>query len=86
MSKQDPFEAVTRLINSALTTAKIFGENQRASRLAASSVGRFMQELDASPGGRPGLELLEHALDLIDEEQEENVPLLMRGLASLRKA
>jgi len=83
MARQDHYRATAGLIANAVMSARVLGENQRITRLVASSVGRFMQEMDATPGSAPGEELLDFALDCLQEQGPECVPALASALRAL---
>lgn len=83
MAKTDPYKASEELIANAIGTARVFGENPRITRLVASSVGRFAAELDKN--GSPGAALVEHALELISEQDAQFVPGLLAALEKLEK-
>lgn len=82
MAKPDPFDTTTSLIQNAIGSAKVLGENQRVARLVASSLGRLMAEADAADGGG-GHALLDHAQSCIGPDDVKHIPWLMQALATL---
>lgn len=82
-AKTDFYRATADLIANAVMTARVLGENQRITRLVAGSVGRYMREMDTAPGSAPGEELLEFALDCLEERGAEQVPALAAALRAL---
>jgi hypothetical protein len=79
-SKLNPYQATSDLIASAIGTAKVFGENRRITNLVASSIGRFVLEMEDSDAGD---ELLAHALSCIRAQDAEHVPTLHSALNAL---
>lgn len=67
--KPDPFELTRELIDNAIQTARVCGENRRISNLVAGSVARFMADME------DGEALLAHALACVDADAEQ-VPVL----------
>ena len=80
-TNSSPYQATSDLIASAIGTAKVLGENRRITNLVASSVGRFVMEMDDSDDGD---ELLSHALGCISEQDAKYVPALCSALNALR--
>lgn len=78
--KQNPYQATSDLIANAVGTAKVFGENRRITNLVASSIGRFILEMEGSDEGG---ELLTHALSCISAQDAEHVPTLYSALNAL---
>ena len=78
--RQNPYLTTSELIANAIGTAKVLGENQRITNLVASSIGRFVLEMDDSDAGD---ELLSHALSCIGEQDAEHVPKLYSALNAL---
>jgi hypothetical protein len=78
--KQSPYQTTSELIANAIGTAKVLGENQRITNLVASSIGRFILEMDESDAGD---ELLSHALSCISTQDAEHVPKLHSALNAL---
>ena len=78
--KQNPYQTTSDLIANAIGTARIMGENQRITNLVASSIRRFILEMDDSDSGD---ELLSHALSCISEQDAEQVPKLHSALNAL---
>lgn len=78
--KLSPYQATSDLIANAIGTAKVFGENRRITNLVASSVGRFILEMEDSDAGD---ELLSHALGCISAQDAEHVPTLHSALNAL---
>jgi hypothetical protein len=78
--KQSPYQATSDLIANAIGTAKVFGENRRITNLVASSIGRFILEMEDSDAGD---ELLSHALSCISVQDIEHVPTLHSALNAL---
>lgn len=78
--KPDPYLISRDLIANAIATAKVLGENRRITRLVASSVKRFMDDMD------DGEALLSHALACISAEDAGDVPLLKAALLDLSAA
>jgi hypothetical protein len=79
-SKLNPYQATSDLIANAIGTAKVFGENRRITNLVASSIGRFILEMEDSDAGD---ELLAHALSCIRAQDAEHVPTLYSTLNAL---
>jgi hypothetical protein len=80
MAKPNPYQATTDLIANAIGTGKVLGENRRITNLVASSVARFVLEMDDSDAGD---ELLSHALSCISAQDAEHVPTLHSALSAL---
>lgn len=78
--KSNPYQATADLIANTIGTAKVLGENRRITNLVASSVGRFVAEMDDSDAGD---ELLSHALSCISAQDAEHVPALHSALNAL---
>jgi hypothetical protein len=78
--KQNPYQTTSELIANAIGTAKVLGENQRITNLVASSIGRFVLEMDNSDSGD---DLLSHALSCISTQDAEHVPKLYSTLNAL---
>ena len=78
--KQSPYQTTSDLIANAIGTARVLGENQRITSLVASSIGRFILEMDDSDAGD---ELLSHALSCISDQDAECVPKLHLALNAL---
>lgn len=83
MAKVDFYRTTADLIANAVTSAKVLGENRRVNQLVVGSVGRFMREMDATPGGAPGEELLDFALDCLQAQGADCVPALAAALGAL---
>ena len=79
--KQNPYLTTSDLIANAIGTARIMGENQRITNLVASSIGRFILEMDEIDSGD---ELLSHALSCISEQDAGLVPKLHSALNALQ--
>lgn len=77
---QSLYQATSDLIANAIGTAKVFGENRRITNLVASSIGRFILEMEDSDAGD---ELLSHALSCISTQDAEHVPILHSALHAL---
>lgn len=84
MAKVDHYRTTARLIANAVGTAKVLGENARINRLVVGSVGRYMREMDATPGSAPGEELLDFALDCLQEQGAGHAPALAAALHGLK--
>ncbi|MCB1887143.1 MAG: hypothetical protein KDH20_06030 [Rhodocyclaceae bacterium] len=83
----NPYEETARLIGSAITNARVFGENRRIANLVASSVGRFAAQIDDDGGD--GDELVDFAIDQLTEDGGDSTPALgdaIRALATARAA
>jgi hypothetical protein len=78
--KPNPYQTTSDLIANAISTAKVFGENRRITSLVASSIGRFILEMEDSDAGD---ELLSHALSCISAQDAEHVPILHSALNAL---
>jgi hypothetical protein len=78
--KQNPYQTTSDLIANTIGTAKVLGENQRITNLVASSIGRFVLEMDNTDSGD---ELLSHALSCINSQDAELVPKLHSALNAL---
>ena len=85
-AKTDFYRVTADLIANAVMSARVLGENPRITRLVAGSVGRYMREMDTAPGSAPGEELLEFALDCLEERGPEQVPALAAALRALGRA
>ncbi len=81
--KPNPYRTTSELIANAIVTAKVMGENRRITNLVASSIGRFILEMDDSDAGD---ELLAHALACISAQDAEHVPTLHAALNALAVA
>lgn len=79
MARQSPYQVTTELIENAIATARVMGENTRIASLVAGSVGRFAAEMDDDAGDA----LLAHALVCIQEQGVELVPGLYAALQAL---
>lgn len=86
MAKLNPYQTTDRLIANAVSTARIFGESPKITRLVASSVGRFAAEMDEHDDGSAGDALLGYALAAIGPEEAEHVPVLRSRLAAIAAA
>ena len=82
-SKPNPYQTTSDLIANAIGTAKVLGENRRITNLVASSIGKFILEMEDSDAGD---ELLAHALSCISAQDAEHVPTLHSALNALSVA
>ena len=78
--KQNPYQTTSELIANAIGAAKVLGENQRITSLVASSIGRFILEMDNTDSGD---ELLSHAISCISLQDAAHVPKLNSALNAL---
>lgn len=81
--KPNPYLTTSELIANAIVTAKVMGENRRITNLVASSIAKFILEMD---DGDAGDELLAHALSCISAQDVGHVPTLHAALNALAAA
>lgn len=75
--KLDPYLVTSGLITDAISTARVFGENRKINTLVASSIKRFMADMD------DGESLLDHAMAYINAEDARFVPTLVASLQGM---
>ncbi len=81
--KPNPYQTTSDLIANAIVTAKVMGENRRITNLVASSIAKFILEMDDSDAGD---ELLAHAASCISAQDATYVPTLHAALKALTDA
>jgi len=80
----NPYQETARLIGSAITNARVFGENRRIANLVASSIGRFAAQIDAEGGD--GDELVDFAVEQLAEGGGDSAPALGEAITALATA